>query len=138
MVKVGIDTSVTVKREAQMLRIGELAARTGVSRRSLRYYEKHGLLHAERTANGWRLYGDAAVHRVRKIAELLSSGLTIEGVKRLAPCLEMHNGPDCGDPGRALETYHARLAVIDQRLAALQRDRGNLSHAISALRPGPE
>lgn len=121
-----------------MLRIGELAARTGVSRRSLRYYEKHGLVHAERTVNGWRLYDDAAVHRVRKIAELLSNGLTIEGVKRLAPCLEMHNWPDCEDPGRALETYHARLTLIDHRLATLQRDRDNLTRAISALRPSPE
>jgi DNA-binding transcriptional MerR regulator len=116
-----------------MMRIGELAARTGVSRRSLRYYEKHGLLHAERSANGWRVYREAAVQRVRKIAELLDSGLTLEGVRQLAACLDTQN-PDCRDPGHALGTYRARLAVLEERLAALQRDRDKLTGAIQALR----
>lgn len=114
-----------------MMRIGELAARTGVTPRSLRYYEKHGLLHVERSANGWRVYREAAVPRVRKIAEMLDNGLTIEGIRELAACLEMR---DCRDPGHALETYQARLAVVQKRLAALQRDHDKLTGAIRALR----
>jgi DNA-binding transcriptional MerR regulator len=133
--KLVIDTSVTVKGEARLMRIGELAARAGVSRRSLRYYEQHGLLRPGRTANGWRMYPEAAVHRARRIAELLDSGLTIDGVRRLSPCLDEPDPPDCPDPGRALATYQARLAVVDDRLAALQRDRDRLSAAIRAL-PG--
>jgi DNA-binding transcriptional MerR regulator len=35
--------------------IGELAERAGTSARTLRYYEAHGLVHAERHANGYRL-----------------------------------------------------------------------------------
>jgi DNA-binding transcriptional MerR regulator len=132
-VRLRIDTSVTVK-EIAMMRIGELAARTGVSRRSLRYYEKHGLLHADRSANGWRVYREAAVQRVHRIAELLNSGLTIEGVRRLAACLDMQNPSDCRDPGHALETYQARLVILEERLAALQRDRDKLTGAIRALR----
>lgn len=61
------------------MRIGELARRTGVSRRSLRYYEQHGLLHARRGGNDWREYDEPAVDRVRAIAELLASGLTWTG-----------------------------------------------------------
>jgi DNA-binding transcriptional MerR regulator len=115
------------------MRIGELAARTGVSRRSLRYYEQHGLLRADRTANGWRSYPEAAVDRARRIAGLLDTGLTIEGVRRLAPCLDEPDPPDCPDPGRALKTYQARLAVLTDRLAALQRDRDKVTAAIQAL-----
>ena len=60
------------------IRIGELAARTGVSTRLLRYYEAQGLLHADRDGNGYRMYGESAVERVRLIRELLESGFTTE------------------------------------------------------------
>jgi DNA-binding transcriptional MerR regulator len=121
-------------KEIAMMRIGELAARTGVSPRSLRYYEKHGLLHAERSVNGWRVYCEAAVPRVRKIAEMLDNGLTVEGIQELAACLEMQDQAECRDPGHALETYQARLAVVEERLAALQRDHDKLAGTIQALR----
>ncbi|HEY1698569.1 MAG TPA: MerR family transcriptional regulator [Trebonia sp.] len=117
-----------------MMRIGELAARTGVSPRSLRYYEQQGLLHTERSANGWRIYPDAAVPRVRKIAEMLDNGLTIEGIQELADCLEMRDPSECDDPGHALETYQARLAVVRDRLAALQHHHDKLTGAIEELR----
>jgi DNA-binding transcriptional MerR regulator len=115
------------------MRIGELSARTGVSQRSLRYYEEHGLLHADRSANGWRVYREAAVPRVRKIAEMLGNGLTIEGVRELADCLDMQEPSECHDPDHALETYQARLAVVGARLAALQDDHNRLTGAIRAL-----
>lgn len=47
------------------MRIGELSASTGVSMRSLRYYEEQGLLHAERSSSGQRLYAGDAVERER-------------------------------------------------------------------------
>jgi DNA-binding transcriptional MerR regulator len=116
--------------------IGELSARTGVSRRSLRYYEQHELLHARRTPNGWRDYDEAAAHRVRTIAEMIDNGLTLEGVKQLGPCLDMHNESDCDNPDLALATYQARLAVVDQRLAKLHRHRDGLSQQIQSLHAG--
>ncbi|WP_037079573.1 MerR family transcriptional regulator [Pseudonocardia spinosispora] len=118
------------------MRIGELATRTGVSRRSLRYYEQHELLSSERTSNGWRTYDEAAVRRVRSIADLLKVGLTIEGVKQLVPCLEQDDVSVCEDPGLALRMYEARLAVFDQRLAELQHHRDQLATLVTALRAG--
>ncbi|MEU7261480.1 MerR family DNA-binding transcriptional regulator [Streptomyces rimosus] len=38
------------------MQIGELAQRTGASRRSIRYYEQQGLLEAQRTGRRWRTY----------------------------------------------------------------------------------
>ncbi len=46
------------------MRIGELAAKAGVSVRALRYYEEQGLLAATRTSSGQRTYPDTAVDRV--------------------------------------------------------------------------
>ena len=47
------------------LKIGELAALSKVSRDTLRFYEKHGLITpSARNASGYRLYSDADVHRI--------------------------------------------------------------------------
>ena len=52
------------------MRISELSRRTGVSERSLRYYEEQGLLAAGRTPGGHREYGEWAVDRVIRIQAL--------------------------------------------------------------------
>jgi DNA-binding transcriptional MerR regulator len=46
------------------MKIGELAARTGVNASAIRYYEKMGLLEAPSRSGGQRLYSDGAVDRV--------------------------------------------------------------------------
>lgn len=70
------------------LRIGELATRSGVSVRSLRYYESRGLLTSERTPGGQREYHEAdAVDRVILIQELLAAGLTTAVIVTLLPCV---------------------------------------------------
>ncbi|TPG42682.1 MerR family transcriptional regulator [Sphingomonas koreensis] len=80
------------------LRSAETTRRLGVSGKALRLYEAHGLIKAERTSAGWRIYGPkqiAALHKVialksfgfplSRIAELLSSGLP-----DLATFLKLH------------------------------------------------
>jgi DNA-binding transcriptional MerR regulator len=129
----GTDTGVTVKDGDVRMLIGELSRRTGVSRRSLRYYEEHGLLRSRRAPNGWREFDEVSVRRARTVAEMLAAGLTLEGVKELEPCLE---GPDlaaCDDPGVALETYRARLAVVEERMEALRRHRDELARRVEDL-----
>jgi DNA-binding transcriptional MerR regulator len=129
----GTDTGVKVKDGDGRMLIGELSRRTGVSPRSLRYYEQHGLLRSRRTPNGWREYDETAERRARAVAEMLAAGLTLEGVKELEPCLD---GPDlesCDDPAIALATYRARLAVVEQRMAALRRHRDELARRVDEL-----
>src|SRR5688572_2565446 len=53
----------------------------------LRYYEEQDLLHPERTANGYRSYGEATVYRVQQIRGLLDSGLTTEIIRNILPFL---------------------------------------------------
>lgn len=115
------------------MRIGELSRRTGVSRRSLRYYEENQLLRSGRSANGWREYDESCVSRVRKIADLLRQGLTVEGIRQLAGCLDLPEMAECDDPTHAREVYRARLAVVDQRLAQLLEHRANLLASLGEL-----
>ena len=68
--------SQAVSANAQ-LRIGELARRTGVATELLRAWERrYGLLSPLRTASGYRLYSSGDVRRVRRMRELLGTGLS--------------------------------------------------------------
>ncbi len=118
------------------MQIGELSERTGVSRRSLRYYEQKGLLHAHRTGKGWREYDPEAVNRVLNVRELLRSGLTVEDIRQVEPCLSMEAADfmSCSDAGHAIAMYEERLAVLDEKAALLQRHREELVRRIAVLR----
>jgi MerR family transcriptional regulator, light-induced transcriptional regulator len=70
---------------AAQLRIGELARRTGVATELLRAWERrYGLFTPERTAGGYRLYSDEDVQRVRRMRELLGTGLSAAEAARQA------------------------------------------------------
>ncbi|GAA2399248.1 MerR family transcriptional regulator [Streptomyces glaucosporus] len=118
------------------MQIGELSERTGVSRRSIRYYEQKGLLRARRTGKGWREYDEDAVNRVLNVRELLRSGLTVEDIRQVEPCLsmEMADFMSCSDADHAIAMYEERLAVIDEKAALLQRHREELVRRIAMLR----
>ncbi|NYH79258.1 DNA-binding transcriptional MerR regulator [Actinopolyspora biskrensis] len=120
------------------MRIGELAERTGASRRSIRYYEQQGLLSATRTSNGWREYDEKAVNRVSNVRELIRAGLTVEDIQHVVACLDKKTEDfmSCDDPGDALSMYEARLADVDEKAAELQRQRSELSAKIARLRSG--
>lgn len=70
------------------MRIGELAAVTGASVRSLRYYEEQRILTSTRSVSGQRHYTDAQVERVHFIQRLYAAGLSSRTVKELLPCVD--------------------------------------------------
>ena len=69
------------------MRIGELAHATGVSVRSLRYYEEQGLLASERSPSGQRHYPERAAERVGLIQQLFAAGLNSATMGELLPCI---------------------------------------------------
>ncbi|WP_328394239.1 MerR family transcriptional regulator [Nocardia sp. NBC_00416] len=93
------------------MRIGELAARTGVSIRSLRYYEEHGLLTSTRSASGQRHYTAEEIERVEFIQRMYAAGLSSRTVAELLPCVE---APSEETSDAALE----RMAQERDRLSA--------------------
>ncbi|NOI22244.1 MerR family transcriptional regulator [Vibrio mediterranei] len=68
-----------------LYRISELAAMVGLSRTALLYYEKQKLISGRRLENGYRVYSDKDVQRVRLIQKLQAGGLTLKECKA---CLE--------------------------------------------------
>lgn len=61
--------------------VGSLAKLAGVTVRALHHYEDEGLLHPERTANGYRCYGAADVERLQQILLLRSCGLSLGDIR---------------------------------------------------------
>ncbi|MFT0847677.1 MerR family transcriptional regulator [Actinomycetaceae bacterium L2_0104] len=72
------------------MRIGELSKRSGVSIRSLRYYEEQHLLTPARLPSGYRVYEDADVSQVQRIQALLAAGLSTRKIEHILPCLAQH------------------------------------------------
>jgi DNA-binding transcriptional MerR regulator len=70
------------------VRIGELAARTGASVRSLRYYEEQGLLTSTRSPSGQRRYTAYDVERVVFLQRLYSAGLSSRTIADILPCVD--------------------------------------------------
>ncbi|TLP94880.1 MerR family transcriptional regulator [Nesterenkonia salmonea] len=90
------------------MRVGELSARTGVSVRSLRYYEEKGLLSPQRTSAGHRVYATADETRVVKIQNLLRAGFCSSVIQELLPALS--------EPNRNKQTLASSLAAARTRL----------------------
>ncbi|QIQ04238.1 MerR family transcriptional regulator [Streptomyces liangshanensis] len=111
------------------MRIGELAEVTGTSARALRHYERAGLLSSERAPNGYRVYDERAVARVRNIRHLLAAGLVLDDVRVFLPCLD---GDVTAAPpsDQGLRVARERLAVLDERLATQARVRDRLAAAL--------
>ncbi|NDL58035.1 MerR family transcriptional regulator [Phytoactinopolyspora mesophila] len=108
-------------------RVGELAAATGLTVRTLHYYEEIGLLvPSARTYAGHRLYDDADVARLYRICVLRRLGL---------PLVEI---------GRALEepawnlraAMTAHLGELDRRLEAMGRLRSRLAGLLGSIGTG--
>jgi len=95
------------------MRIGELAAATGVSVRALRYYEEQGLLAPERTAAGQRAYDPEHERVVATIRDLLAAGFCSSVIAALLPALS--------DPDRSSEQLRSAFAAGEARLRSDKR-----------------
>ncbi|MEU1038002.1 MerR family transcriptional regulator [Streptomyces sp. NPDC005907] len=78
--------TVTVAAAERLIRIGEVARGAGVSVRAVRYYEQQGLLIAERSPSGQRLYRQDAISLVRFFQQMFAAGLTSRRITELLPC----------------------------------------------------
>jgi DNA-binding transcriptional MerR regulator len=107
------------------LMIGELARQTGLSIKTIRYYESRGLLEQPpRTEGGYRLYGPEEVARLRFVQRAKLLGLTLEEIRELVGlavrCSEGEIIP------RLEEVLEAKLAETERKMGELSAFRQNL------------
>ncbi|NMD57625.1 MULTISPECIES: MerR family transcriptional regulator [Tsukamurella] len=122
------------------MKIGELSRRTGVSVRSLRYYEEQGLLAPDRTAGGHRDYPEEAVDRVILVQQLFAAGLHSPRIARLLPCMRAPEGdPNERATAELAEQLIAERKRIDGAITDLVRSRTLLDDIIAgAVEPDQE
>src|SRR3989304_1634936 len=101
-------------RDEPCLQIGEVADRTGVTQRTLRFYEERGLLKPPtRMEGGFRLYSEDDVARVEQIKRLQSLlGLTLAEIKDMVEAEEVRE---------ELGGSHSPVAVFQQLRGCRQR-----------------
>ncbi|MFD4752432.1 MerR family transcriptional regulator [Streptomyces sp. NPDC058426] len=117
------------------MRIGELATATGTTARALRHYEQTGLISSERASNGYRVYDERTVVRVRNIRHLLAAGLTLDDVRVFHPCLD-GDVAAASPSDQGLRVALERLAVLNQRIAAQTEARDRLEAALRGATGG--
>jgi DNA-binding transcriptional MerR regulator len=123
------------------MQVGELATKAGVSVRSIRHYEGAGLLTAERRANGYREFDEAAVKRVRTIRDLIDTGFTVEEIASLASCLDSSAGSGRARDGeercsaRTAALYRRKLVRIEGQMRTLQQLQRRIEARLATLEP---
>ena len=100
-------------------RIGELAARIGLTERTIRYYEERGLLDSvKRLEGGQRVYTDDDVRRLKFIQRLKVLGLSLQEMHELERLYRRHRSNREVLP-RLVELLDAHLATTQDRLSEL-------------------
>ncbi|WP_106407653.1 redox-sensitive transcriptional activator SoxR [Aquidulcibacter paucihalophilus] len=110
-----------------VLSIGEIAARVGLSVSSIRFYEARGLIQAHRSAGQQRRYHRADIRRLSFIRIAQQLGLTLEEIKAELDRLPLGRPPNARD-WRGIST--AIAATLDQKIQALMKTRDRLDGCI--------
>ena len=129
------------------LQIGEVAERTGVTQRTLRFYEEKGLLRPpSRMDGGFRLYSEEDVKRVemiRRLQDLL--GVTLADIKEMVDAQEMlrelraQYRPEAGvqekrrQLQKAIDVVQAQFAIVKQKCTQLEEMKGQLEERLKTF-----
>ncbi len=129
------------------LQIGEVAERTGVTQRTLRFYEEKGLLRPpSRMDGGFRLYSEEDVKRVemiRRLQDLL--GVTLADIKEMVDAQEMlrelraQYRPEAGveekrrQLQKAIDVVQAQYAIVKQKCAQMEEMKGQLEERLKTF-----
>ena len=110
------------------MRIGEFSQATGLPVRTIRYYEKIGLLpEPDRSGSGYRIFGQRHVQRARFIRRARGLGFKLEQIREILDTASL-DGPNCRSV-RAV--VHRNIEAIDQRIADLSAMRDLLGQTLN-------
>ncbi|WP_228468927.1 MerR family transcriptional regulator [Paenibacillus sp. JNUCC32] len=119
-----------------VLKIGKVRKITGVSARSIRYYEEKGLIKTSRQENNYREYDEKAIESINAIQLYLGLGLTTDQIRDILFCRfpeqQEHKDKDvyCEE---LLLMYQSKMHEINQQLVALNKAKFNLAEKINRM-----
>lgn len=118
-----------------MYQIGELSAQTDVPKKTIRYYEEIGLLPpAKRSANGYRIYDEADVERLRFIRRARALDFALNEIAEILAFRE-RNEPPCN---YVMNLMHEQIDKVEERIRNLQQIRDELKALYEAGLQLPE
>jgi MerR family transcriptional regulator, redox-sensitive transcriptional activator SoxR len=114
-------------RSDDLLPIGEVAHRSGFATSALRFYERQGLISAERSSGGQRRYARSVLRRLAFIRAAQNVGLSLDEVAAALDTLPASGTPTRADWARLSRDWRQRL---DQQIAGLSALRDGLTSCI--------
>jgi MerR family transcriptional regulator, mercuric resistance operon regulatory protein len=116
--------------------IGEVARSVGLPSQTIRFYEREGLLpRATRTGNGYRVYDESALNRVRFIRAAQSAGLTLAEIRSIVDVRD-HGDAPCAHVTALLQAKLDAVQARKQELDTLALELENLLTRGQDLDPG--
>lgn len=109
------------------LSIGEVAERAGIATSALRFYEKEGLIHADRSYGNQRRYHRDVLRLVAFIRAAQRVGLTLDEIRTALSTLPEGKVPSAADWSRLSKSWRP---LLDQRIEEMQRLRDRLDSCI--------
>ncbi len=118
-----------------MFEIGELSERSGVSSKTIRYYEEIGLLPpARRGENGYRLYDESDIARLQFVRNARALDFALDDIKEILAFKE-RDEPPCG---YVLNLMEEQIHTISERIRQLEVLRAELARLYEIGRNLPE
>ena len=113
-------------------KIGQISSLTGLTLRTIRYYEELGLLVSKRTSGGQRMYSDQDLVYLKRIVELKGLGFSLAEIEKI---FRMKSQDESGNKRREelLKQYKAKLAECKSKMANLQSHMDELNWHIHQL-----
>ena len=119
-----------------MIRIGKLAHQSQVSRDTLRFYEKHGLITpSARTDAGYRLYAESDIKRIGFIVSAKKVGFTLNEIQQLLQLEVTKDIKSCQD---VKEFVDHKIQLVNQQLMETRRIKKSLETLSEACCGGDE
>ena len=119
-----------------MLKISELAAKTGLSAHTIRFYEKHGLISAsERSEAGYRYYNDADIRRAEFVKTARNIGFSLEDISQLLSIRVDKTSHSCQE---VTDITQHKLDEVNAKIAELESMQHTLSILLESCCGGPE
>ncbi|MBS8226042.1 Cu(I)-responsive transcriptional regulator [Vannielia litorea] len=110
------------------MNIGEVADRSGLPPKTIRYYEDIGLVRPLRHDNGYRAFREHDLHKLAFLGRARTLGFSIEDCRTLLGLYE----DETRESAQVKAVAEEHLETIDEKIRQLQSMRATLSHLVEA------